>query len=129
MFKFWIHVKAPTLRKIKNKISFLHWSFKIKLYFICLNLIRFGFIFVLQVQVKYEKFLGLFNYDISPRLHNWLQRYISALQDSLNLLRLTIAAHKCSFTIYLGKLPLLIKDQTLFLTLYIEKIPLDHNPK
>ena len=58
-----------------------------------------------------------------------MQRYIVALQEWLNLWRLTIAAHKCSYTIYLGKLPDLIQDQTLKLTLYGERIPLDHNPK
>ena len=50
-------------------------------------------------------------------------------QDWLNLWRLTIATHKCSYTIYHGKIPVLIKEKKLTLTIYGEEIPIDHNPK
>jgi hypothetical protein len=71
-----------------------------------------------------------FNIDHNiRRLILQMQRYIYALQEWLNLWRLTIAAHKCSFSIYLGKLPAMIQNQSLTLTLYGEKIPLDSHPK
>ncbi len=71
-----------------------------------------------------------FNIDHNiRRLILQMQRYIYTLQEWLNLWRLTIAPHKCSFNIYIGKLPTAIQNQSQKLTLYGEKIPLDSNPK
>ncbi len=57
----------------------------------------------------------------SDALSSRCKGIIIALQEWLNLWRLTFASHKYSFTIYHDKLSTLIQDQPLVLTLYGDK--------
>ena len=40
-----------------------------------------------------------------------------------------MATHKCSFTFYLGNVPILITNKALQLKMFSEIIPIDHSPK
>ncbi len=74
--------------------------------------------------------LFAFNIDSNPRrLMIQMQKYLRSLETWLNSWRLIMAAHKCSFSTYLGNVPILIRDNTLQLMMYSEPIPMDQHPK
>ena len=58
-----------------------------------------------------------------------MQRYLDALEIWLSKWGLEIAAHKCFFNIYLGNVPILIKDYTLKLKIFSNTIPIENNHK
>ena len=63
------------------------------------------------------------------RLIILMQRYLDSLEIWLNTWRMQIAPNKCSFTIYLGKVPILISNNSLSLKIYNQKISMDHQSK
>jgi hypothetical protein len=58
-----------------------------------------------------------------------MNKYLAALEIWLNTWRLVMATHKCSFTIYLGNVPILITNKSLQLKMFSDVIPQNNNPK
>ena len=75
----------------------------------------------------------LFSFNIDKNINRMklrMQRYLNYLENWFNQWRLSIAANKCSYTIYSKrKLPKEIANGTLKFMIYNTEIPLNHNPK
>ena len=74
--------------------------------------------------------LSTFNIDKNlKRLQIQMNRYLKHLEAWLNKWRLSMAPHKCSFTIYAKKIPIQLKNGEFKLELYGKQIPMNHSPK
>ena len=66
---------------------------------------------------------------ITERAIDELQRYLYSLEKWLVKWRMKVAPHKCSYSSYLGKVPINIADRSLSLIMFNERIPIDNNPR
>jgi len=71
-----------------------------------------------------------FNIDINlKRLLILMNRYLKSLEVWLNDWRMSIAANKCSFTIYSRKIPKMLTNGEFKLEIYGQPIPINHSPR
>jgi hypothetical protein len=71
-----------------------------------------------------------FNIDINlRRLLHQMNRYLKSLEVWLNEWRMSIAANKCSFTIYSKITPKMLTNGEFKLEIYGQPIPINHSPR
>jgi hypothetical protein len=58
-----------------------------------------------------------------------MNRYLKSLEVWLNDWRMSIAANKCSFTIYSRKIPKMLTNGEFKLEIYGKPIPINHSPR
>ena len=70
-----------------------------------------------------------FNIDhLMKRLNIQMQRYLNQLENWLNKWRMSIAANKCSVTIYSKQIPKELKNGEFKLVINNKEIPINHEP-
>jgi len=58
-----------------------------------------------------------------------MNRYLKSLEVWSNDWRMSIAANKCSFTIYSRKIPKILTNGEFKLEIYGQPIPINHSPR